>query len=523
MDIRAPNASSGIRTGGAGALKMVVKEMGMRSLKAGTAGIALAAFALVSNGVSAQSSGPENLLPPEPAKVERAMPDYTQMQAQQPRPVAPAPASRPEAAQSKAAQPSVADSFGDVEMVSGEVVQEIPSLVGEWSLAEAQALAKFIDGIGAEGLMPKDYGREALAAAIAKGPGPALNAVASERFVWLVEDMRDGRTPMDGRKQWFAMDPDADRMPTHILLERALETGDIAGTLTALDPVHPDYALLKAELAKTPASNSAKRKLIMANMDRWRWLPQDLGKKYLMTNVPEYQLRLTVNDKIIKNYRTIVGKPGRTATPQLAEMVEGVIFNPTWTVPQSIVKGEGLGARVLGNPAWARRNGYTATRADNGFVTVVQQPGPTNSLGLMKLDMPNRHAIFLHDTPSRNLFAQDARALSHGCIRVQGARELAMTMAILGNMESKDDIPGIQQEVQDIAASGEYTSYPITNQWPVYITYFTMARDVDGKMATFKDIYDRDGAVLASFDAPRKANRSRVQDEEIIPLEAPGA
>ena len=114
---------------------MVEKEMGMRSLKAGTAGIALAAFALVSNGVSAQSSGPENLLPPEPAKVERAMPDYTQMQAQQPRPVAPAPASRPEAAQSKAAQPSVADSFGDVEMVSGEVVQEIPSLVGEWSLA----------------------------------------------------------------------------------------------------------------------------------------------------------------------------------------------------------------------------------------------------------------------------------------------------------------------------------------------------------------------------------------------------
>ena len=102
MDIRAPNAWSGIRTGGAGALKMVEKEMGMRSLKAGTAGIALAAFALVSNGVSAQSSGPENLLPPEPAKVERAMPDYTQMQAQQPRPVAPTPASKPEAAQSKA-------------------------------------------------------------------------------------------------------------------------------------------------------------------------------------------------------------------------------------------------------------------------------------------------------------------------------------------------------------------------------------------------------------------------------------
>jgi len=100
----------------------------MRGLKAGAAGIALAAFAVASHGAVAQSSGPENLLPPEPAKVERAMPDYTALQAKQPRPAAPAPKPAPE---SPAAQPSVADSFGDVQMVSGEVVQEVPSLVGE--------------------------------------------------------------------------------------------------------------------------------------------------------------------------------------------------------------------------------------------------------------------------------------------------------------------------------------------------------------------------------------------------------
>src|SRR5690606_8155613 len=158
---------------------------------------------------------------------------------------------------------------------------------------------------------------------------------------------------------------------------------------------------LKAELAKTPATNRARRTLLQVNMERWRWLPRDLGVQYLMTNVPEYQLRLTVNNNIIRTYRTVVGKPGRTATPQLAEEVSGVVFNPTWTVPQSIVKGEGLGARVLNNPAWARANGYKATRADNGFVTVVQQPGPNNSLGLLKRDMPNPHAIFFHDTPSR--------------------------------------------------------------------------------------------------------------------------
>ena len=211
--------------------------------------------------------------------------------------------------------------------------------------------------------------------------------MASEIFIWLVEDLRDGRTPMDARRQWFVVDPDPDVLPSHRLLETAVETGDIAGTLRALNPVSPDYARLKEELART--SDPAKRKLIRANMDRWRWLARDLGKQYLLANVPEYQLRLTVNDKIIKHYRVVVGKPGRTATPQLSEMVEAVIFNPTWTVPQSIVKGEGLGAKVLNNPGWARANNYTATKGANGWITVVQQPGPGNSLGLMKLDMPN--------------------------------------------------------------------------------------------------------------------------------------
>ena len=253
-------------------------------------------------------------------------------------------------------------------------------------------------------------------------------------------------------------------------------------------------------------------------MDRWRWLPQGLGKHYLLTNIPEQKLRLTVNNRIIKSYRTIVGKPGRTATPQLAEMVEAVIYNPTWTVPQSIVKGEGLGAKVLGNPGWAKANGYKGTKGSDGVIYVVQQPGPTNSLGLVKLDMPNEHAIFLHDTPARDLFAQENRALSHGCIRVENAREMAMTMSMLGNMKTKEDIPAIQAEVSAITAGGKYTRYPLANQWPVYLTYFTMASDVDGKMTAFADIYGRDAPVLASFDKPRQADRARKTDEAMVEI-----
>ena len=401
------------------------------------------------------------------------------------------------------------------QMVSGEVVQgDIAPpgpLVMPWSLEAVRALVAYIDGIASEGLDPADYNAEALKIALASGASEELDALASRNFVWLVEDLRDGRTPMDAREQWFVVDPDRDIYRTDALLSEALASGDIAGTLNQLHPVHEDYKLLRAALAQTSEDEGERRKLIRANMDRWRWLARDLGTIHLITNVPEYQLRLRAGSKTF-TYKTIVGKPGRTATPQLAEEVSGVVFNPTWTVPQSIVKGEGLGERVLANPGWARTKGYKATRSESGYISVVQQPGPTNSLGRMKLEMPNPHAIFFHDTPSRGQFARDNRALSHGCIRTERALELAMTVAILGKGASKD-------EAIEIVTSGEYTKVPIERTIPAYITYFTMGSDTDGNLATFEDIYERDAPVLASLDAPRRQNRAITSDDEVIVIE----
>lgn len=384
-----------------------------------------------------------------------------------------------------------------------------------WAVADAQALAKVIDGIGAHGLIPADYQLIELRAAILAGPGPALDAQASRSLAWLIEDMRDGRTRMDSRVQWFVVDPDVDQRPTATVMAEALASKDIAGAIASLAPTHPDYAKLKEALAKAPAADKAGRALIQANLDRWRWLPRDLGKFYLLTNVPEFQLRLTVDNEIIRSYRTIVGKPGRTATPQLAEIVEGVIFNPTWTVPQSIVKGENLGAQLLANPARAKRENYKVTKNKDGSITVVQQPGQGNALGLMKLDMPNEHAIFLHDTPNRNLFKLAQRALSHGCVRTERATELAITMAILGAGVTPDDAVGI-------VTSGKYTRVAMTRTFPVYLTYFTMASDITGKMGTFNDLYGRDAPVIASFAAPRAAwDGKRKSTEKVIKLDNP--
>jgi murein L,D-transpeptidase YcbB/YkuD len=184
-------------------------------------------------------------------------------------------------------------------------------------------------------------------------------------------------------------------------------------------------------------------------------------------------------------------------------------------VPQSIVKGEGLGARLIGNPASARRQGYAVSRSEGGTITVVQQPGPNNALGLMKIDMPNPHAIYLHDTPSKGLFNTNVRAYSHGCIRTERAVELGMTMAMLGA-----DITA--EQAVSTSTSGKYTKVPMTKTFPVYITYFTMGRNIDGAISNFADIYGRDAPVLASFTKPRETKTTqRMSDEEIIKLDNP--
>ena len=465
-----------------------------------TRSVSTLALALAAGSALAQATrAPESILPP-PATQAPATP------APQPilQPSAPVPAATPvPSATQVPAAPTIEP--------------ELPVLepVLNWQVSDAQALAKVIEGIGAHGLIPADYQLAELRAAILAGPGTALDEQASRSFAWLIEDMRDGRTRYDSRQQWFVVDPDVDQRPTATVMAEALASKDFAGTIASLAPTHPDYAKLKAALAKTPAADKATRALIQVNLDRWRWLPRDLGKFYLLTNVPEFQLRLTVDNEIIRSYRTIVGKPGRTATPQLAEVVEGVIFNPTWTVPQSIVKGENLGAQLLADPAKAKRENYKVTKNKDGSITVVQQPGPGNALGLMKLDMPNEHAIFLHDTPNRNLFKLAQRALSHGCVRTERATELAITMAILGAGVTPDDAVAI-------VTSGKYTRVAMTRTFPVYLTYFTMASDITGKMGKFNDLYGRDAPVLASFAAPRLAwDGKRKSTEAVIKLDNP--
>ena len=397
--------------------------------------------------------------------------------------------------------------------------QPLVEPVMAWSVADAARLLDVIQKIGEEGLFPADYQPEALRAAMAAGPGPALDAQASRSFDWLAEDLRDGRTPWSARVQWFAVDPDQDATPTAMLLAEAVGQHDVAGVLAGLDPTYPDYAVLKQALAETDPTDREHRDALRVNMDRWRWLPRDPGRAapgedarqavYLYVNVPEFEVRLMRGARIVRTYRAIVGKPGRTATPQLAEQVKAVVFNPTWTIPQSIIEHDGITA------ARGRRMGYKVTTSESGTLTMVQPPGDRNSLGRMKIDMPNSHAIYLHDTPNKSLFNATVRAFSHGCIRTERAVELGMTMAMLGaNLK-------VDQAIA-LADGGKYARVPMVRTFPVYIGYFTVGRGDDGQLLAFPDIYGRDAPVLKSFAAPRVPHTTqRSSDEAVIVAEDP--
>jgi murein L,D-transpeptidase YcbB/YkuD len=248
--------------------------------------------------------------------------------------------------------------------------------------------------------------------------------------------------------------------------------------------------MLKASLGATKDKAAADR--IRVNMERWRWMPRTLGEKYVVTNVPEFLTRVVNSGTVIATHKAVVGAV-KTATPQLNPMATGIIINPDWKLPRSIIN-EGIGATIARNPAAARAQGYTWTgTGKNLFVT--QSPGPGNALGMMKMEMLNDHAIYLHDTPSKGAFASVERAFSHGCIRTERALHFSGLMAVLFGGQTPEAFG-------EAYASGETTRFGFDQPFPVYVAYWTVAPTSTGKLATFKDLYGRDAPVIASFAKP---------------------
>ncbi|HEU4704769.1 MAG TPA: L,D-transpeptidase family protein, partial [Sphingomicrobium sp.] len=361
-----------------------------------------------------------------------------------------------------------------------------------WNPRDAQELLAFIQQIGGEGLDPAEYDPAGLALALRSGNPLLLAQAATDRFNRVSGDLAFGHVPRDEREGWHIADKDLDPTRQYMLLKVALEQHRVADALRGLLPTHPQYRDLKNALSTTPRDQVAQINRLRLNLDRWRWLPRDLGQKYIIVNVPAFYVALVENGVTRRRHKAIAGAI-RTPTPMISAMATGVILNPWWEVPKSI------------EPEVRGKRGYVPVKGKDGKVQRWRQPpGPTNALGEMKFVMPNPQAIYLHDTNARSRFNSQVRSLSHGCIRTQNIHDFAAEIL------ADDGGEWTREKIDATLASKKTVQADFVKPLPVYIVYFSSAASTEGRIINYEDIYKRDGKVLAALLDKREAGSKDV-------------
>jgi L,D-transpeptidase YcbB len=240
---------------------------------------------------------------------------------------------------------------------------------------------------------------------------------------------------------------------------------------------------------------------IVVNLDRWRWLPRDIGNPHVIVNVPDYRLTLYNDDKVYWTTKIVVGKPGK-ATPMVSAEMKFITVNPTWNVPPSIIENEYLPA-LQQDPQALDRIGLKLVQDADGTVHVSQPPGAGNALGRIRFNFPNKFLVYQHDTPDKYLFAKEERAFSHGCMRVQnpltyGEKILSLVLPQEHYTEAK---------LEKMFGGSEININFPKNIW-VHLTYQTAFVDDDGKLQLRKDVYGRDARMIAIL----KGSERKVAD-----------
>ncbi len=222
-------------------------------------------------------------------------------------------------------------------------------------------------------------------------------------------------------------------------------------------------------------ATTRQRAAILANMEMWRWEPRDMGARRIEVNLADFSLAMLEGDRVIHQARVIVGKP-ETPTPIFSNVMRYVLINPSWQVPNSIIKKE-----MMSKLGALSRRGYEV-KTVGGRLTVRQLPGDDNALGRFAFMFPNDHAIYLHDTPSKELFDEETRAFSHGCIRVEDPESLAAL--VLGGEST-----GWTDERIEAAIGGKERTVFLARPLPIHIEYFTDFVDEFGDFKERPDVY----------------------------------
>jgi murein L,D-transpeptidase YcbB/YkuD len=325
------------------------------------------------------------------------------------------------------------------------------------------------------------------------------------------------------------------RDPKTVLTEiAASETPDTY--LRDLHPKHEQFERLRQALLKARADASAKPeevKRLLINMERWRWMPENLGALYVQLNTPEFMVYVVKDGKTIHSEKIVVGKL-RYATPVFSADLKTIVFNPEWTVPPTIVR-EDLLPKLRGGGGWFSSNTkvlkthrlktyYKGREVDPdnidwnkvnmSAVSFRQAPGPHNVLGKVKFLYPNKHVVYMHDTIKRELLNKAVRAEGHNCPRVANPGKMAAVLLA-------EDKGWDTSKIQQLLDKGYNSSIALDHPIPVHTTYFTAVVDEDGKVKTFADVYKLDGVVAKAIIGNGSVKDAMVAETAPLPPRKP--
>jgi murein L,D-transpeptidase YcbB/YkuD len=282
-------------------------------------------------------------------------------------------------------------------------------------------------------------------------------------------------------------------------LAKAVSSNQVRETLEELAPTHPQYKGLQGALARERQQPTGHLDQIRMNLVRWRWMPRELGDRYVFVNVPAYQMQVMEGEKPVLAMRVIVGDP-KHQTPLFSDEMTTIVFSPNWNVPESIIRKEML-PKLVDDPGFLQRQdiqvvGTSGEVIDENAVDWFdesalarlhfrQAPGPKNALGLVKFQFPNSFDVYMHDTPQDALFNKEGRALSHGCIRLENPVALAQYVL-------RDNAEWTSEKIDAAMNAGQEHAVPLKEHLPVHIGYFTAWVSPDGSVTYTDDPYNLD-------------------------------
>jgi murein L,D-transpeptidase YcbB/YkuD len=377
-----------------------------------------------------------------------------------------------------------------------------------WTTRQAQAnsLVSAVLRAGDHGLAPELFHADLL-----RSPEtlPTLDRelLLSDAFLSYADALARGAMPIERRRDDEVLTPEP--IDVAAALDAAIGSPDPAAAIEALAPTTPTYRLLRQALQNSHAdipvdgkTATTRSRELEVNLERERWLPRRLPADRVWVNVADERLVLYRDDRVVFSTRVIVGQDERSnQSPEFQATIERVLFNPPWIIPDDIATNEIL-PKARQDPNYLAQ--HNMVMLPDG--RLQQRAGPNSGLGQFLFELPNRFDVYLHDTPSKHLFSREGRRISHGCIRVDNAQQLAALLM-------QQPLDAINQTI----ATGGTTRSVVPKPVPVFVVYETAFAELDGRLQLRADIYGRDAEIgqylnpkwraVAEREAPDKRAR----------------